>query len=115
MTECQFFDLESTVAANLDTMYEVFVDSDELLRSSGMIVVYYVLFSRLRREGTVVTLGRSRLLEFEDIRKENRHIFEHDLEGVDYRLIEFDELARSSNDAAAIRERYGTLRKHIGL
>lgn len=115
MTECQFFDLESTVAANLDTMYEVFVDSDELLRSSGMIVVYYVLFSRLRREGTVVTLGRSRLLEFEDIRKEKRHRFEHDLEGVDYRLIEFDELARSSNDAAAIRERYGTLRKHIGL
>ena len=114
-TEEDLSDLDRTVAENLTTMYGIFVDKDELLRSSGMVVVYYVLFSRLRRDGIETKVGRAELVEFEKLRKTNRDKFALDHDGVDYRLIEFDELARSSNDGAAIRERYEILRKRLGL
>ena len=111
-------DIEATrdaVHENISKMAETFVENDTLLKSAGMVVVYYVLFSRLRRDGVDANVGRTALVEFEDQRSCNRDRFEKDLDGVDRRLIEFDELAQSSNDGSAIRERYEVLRDQLGL
>lgn len=102
-----------TVKDNLDCLAGIFTDKDELLRSSGMAVVYYVLVSWLRRDGLEPSFGRSDLVRFEELRKENRRKFAEEEEGVDFRLIEFDELAQSSNDGAAIRQRYEVLRQYL--
>lgn len=105
--------VKNTVNENLAGMAEIFVSRDTLLTSPGMVVVYYVLFSRLRRDGIDVDVTRGALVDFETLRARNREVFENDLDGVDRRLIEFDELAQSSNDSAAIRERYEVLRNHL--
>lgn len=111
-------DFEAThdaVRENISKMAETFTENDILLKSAAMVVVYYVLFSRLRRDEVDANVRRTVLVEFEDQRARNRDLFENDLDGVDRRLIEFDELAQSSNDGSAIRERYEVLRDHLGL
>ncbi len=110
-----FDQVERRVNANLDEMDRVFVETDVLLRSSGMTVVYYVLLSRLRRARRRVRVNRAQLVDFDRVRAKNRERFENDEDNIDRRLIEFDELARSSNDGAAIRERYEVLRRHLAL
>ena len=109
----EFRGFEDIVYVNLEKMNAIFVENDSLLRSSGMVVVYYALVSQLGRDGTDVYFGRANLVQFEELRACNRTKFENDLEGVDRRLIEFDELARSSNDGAAIRERLEILRRNL--
>ena len=80
-----------------------------------MIVVYYVLVSQLRIAGAEVGFGRAELVEFESVRARNRAKFEREDKGIDFKLIEFDELAQSSNDGAAIRQRYEVLRDYLKL
>ena len=41
--------------------------------------------------------------------------FEKEEDGVEFKLIEYDELAQSSNDAASITSRYVTLREYLGV
>lgn len=111
-----FSDLVQTVTENLSEMEATFVESDQLLRSSGMVIVYYVLFSRLRRDGIVDSVNRRKLNEFETVRQSNRKFFEEEkMANVDLRLIEFDELAQSANDGSAIQRRYETLRAFLDL
>lgn len=97
----------------LAKMTETFADSDILLRSTGMIVVYYLLFSKLIAEGKGINFGRTELIAFEEERKINREKFAKEEDGVDFKLIEFDELAQSSNDGSAIQRRYEVLREHV--
>ena len=106
--------LESSVNQNLDRMETIFITRDPLLKSSGMTVVYYVLFSRMRRDNIGVDVRRVMLTKFDDYRAENRRRFEDDVPPIDRQLIEFDALAQSSNDGASIRERYEVLCKHLG-
>ena len=103
------------VCVALDAMCRVFVARDALLRSSGMVIVYFALVSNLQREGLPVEFGRSELDEFEDRRRENRERFAADEEDVDFRLIEFDELIRSSNDGSSIQRRCEVLLEELGL
>lgn len=114
-TEADYRGTREAVDENITRMAETFIERDPLLKSAGMVVVYYVLFSRLRREALIDQISRISLVDFEEKRAQNRELFENDLEGVDRRLIEFDELAQSSNDSAAIRERYEALRDFLGL
>lgn len=114
-TEIDFRETDNAVQDIVSTMAETFIENDNLLKSAGMVIVYYVLFSRLRRDGIVNNIRRTSLVEFESLRARNRKLFENDLDGVDRRLIEFDELAQSSNDGAAIRERYEALRDYLKL
>ena len=93
-----------TVTKILSNMADTFVADDYLLRSSGMVVVYYLLFSRVRRDGKAVDIKRKSLINFEKKREENRELFGQDGDGVDFSMIEYDELARSSNDGSAIRQ-----------
>jgi hypothetical protein len=114
-TEEDFRETDNAVQEIISAMAETFIENDTLLKSAGMVVVYYVMFSRLRRDRIATIIRRTSLVEFEDLRAHNRELFENDLKGVDRRLIEFDELAQSSNDGAAIRERYEALREYLDL
>lgn len=99
----------------LSAMCHIFVERDSLLRSSGMVVVYFVLVSNLQRDGRPVKFGRTDLIDFEVKRKENRDRFKEEEEDVDFRLIEFDELIRSSNDGSSIQRRCEVLLDELGL
>ena len=103
-----------TVSA-LDDMASIFGRKDDLLRSPAVMPVYFLLFQQLRIAGSPAVVTRKQLEAFERERDENRTRLILDEEGVDARLIEYDELAQSSNDAASIGVRLDTLRKHLGL
>lgn len=113
-TPLEFAGLKSRTTKVLDTMSGTFAADDELLKSAGMVTVYYVLFSRALKKRWVRRISRGKLSDFERLRSENRTKFENEAEGIDFRLIEFDELMQSSNDGAAIRERYETLAQYLG-
>jgi len=107
--ESDFNDLVSQTTSTLNEMTALFTDNDELLKSSGMVVVYYVLLSRHYVEGVT----RQQLLRFEEARRRNRDLFATEQDNVNFRWIEYDELAQSANDAAAIRERVEILADYI--
>ena len=88
----------------LKALTEVFVKNDELLRSVGMITLYYLLFAR---RGEV---KRSKLMKFEDLRRKNREVAEEDIEKAKYDLLEFDRLTQSLNDATAMKFRLDVLK-----
>jgi len=104
-----FKDLISKTEATLKEMCSVFSDKDPLLKSSGMVVVYYVLFSRNLVKG----FNRQHLLAFEQAREANREAFENEQPNVNFKWIEYDELAQSANDGAAIRERVDILAQYL--
>jgi hypothetical protein len=99
--------------ATLDAMASVFGHKDQLLRSSGTIPVYFLLF--MGAAGEAYTVTRSDIVSFEDLRAKNREMFKEEAEGVDFKLIEYDELAQSSNDAASIKSRVSTLGEFLKL
>ncbi|WP_434348244.1 DUF262 domain-containing protein [Myxococcus virescens] len=95
-------------------MTPIFIDGDPLLRSVGMIVLYYYLFRTAQAEGWLNTLSRGALSKFETIRKENRELAEKGEVESNYNLLEFDRLTQSPNDAVALQFRYAVLRRHVG-
>jgi hypothetical protein len=108
-TAKNFANLVKETKANLDILCGVFSDKDDLLKSSGMSVVYYVLAKR----GVVKKISRNKLVKFEKARMENRERFAQDEDDVNYLWIEYDELAQSANDAAAIKARVETLEEYL--
>lgn len=108
-------DVEDRTRAALNELDRIFINKDPLLKSAGMHLVYYVLVSRCLKDGNASDISRGALVEFEEYRRKNREKFENEHTDVDLRLIEFDELAQSANDGAAIRQRYELLRKHLQI
>jgi hypothetical protein len=106
-------ELKSKVFDTLELMSESFIEKDPLLKSSGLIPVYYILSKVLSESG--ITLDRQVLLNFESKRKENRQLIQSDEynKEVDFELIEFDRLSQSSNDTLAMKSRLHTLVKHL--
>lgn len=111
----EFQGLDKRVTDNLGILSEIFIANDPLLRSSGMLPVYYLLVACRQNENVAGKIDRSVLAAFEDVRAKNREMFANEEEGVDFKLIEYDELAQSSNDAAAIAARLNTLREYASL
>jgi hypothetical protein len=107
------FDLaRAAVDGALNAMADLFGSKDVLLRSSGVIPVYFFLFlSGFGPEAGVVERGK--LQAFEELRAANRELFEAESDEVDFKLIEYDELAQSSNDAASIEARLATLINYL--
>ncbi|QGY80801.1 DUF262 domain-containing protein [Sphingorhabdus lacus] len=103
--ESAFSQVVERTKATLEDMTAVFANNDPLLKSSGMVVVYYVLFSKHPQ----TNLTRQKLLNFERAREANRDAFASEDTSINFDWIEYDELARSSNDAASIRSRVDTL------
>lgn len=108
-TEADFAELTERTASILNKMSLLFTDKDPLLKSSGMVVVYYVLLSRK----FVENVTRQQLIRFEDARLANRVAFANEQDEVNFKWIEYDELAQSANDAAAIRERVEILADYV--
>ncbi|MBN9687673.1 MULTISPECIES: DUF262 domain-containing protein [unclassified Corallococcus] len=98
----------------LRAMASIFTDEDSLLKSTGMVVLYYYLFHAASNEGWLDTLSRKALSEFESLRKQNREIGEKNETKADYRLLEFDRFSQSPNDAVALQYRYAVLRQYVG-
>ncbi|QSQ19293.1 DUF262 domain-containing protein [Pyxidicoccus parkwayensis] len=98
----------------LRSMSSVFTDEDSLLKSVGMVVIYYYLFFIALRDGWAGKLRRESLVNFESLRKKNRDLAEQSEIKADYNLLEFDRLTQSPNDAVALQYRFAVLRRHVG-
>lgn len=106
--------LRRSVDEVLDSMSEVFVLRDSLLRSVGSCVLYFQLF-REALGGEFAPPTRSQLEQFERVRLENRRRAEATLGEADYDLLEYDRFAQSPNDGIALRFRYSVLKHFLGL
>lgn len=94
-------------------MHSVFSTGDKLLRSSGMVVLYYLLFEKAQRSTWKKKLTRSKLADFEATRAKNREAAETDITKANYDLLEFDRLTQTPNDAYAIKFRLDLLEKFV--
>jgi hypothetical protein len=107
--------LSKDVRQTLDLMSEQFGETDYLLKSASVVPVYFALYHQSRKLKFHALLSRQDLALFEEKREENRRRFQAEDENVDFKLIEYDELAQSSNDGASISARIETLREFLGL
>jgi Protein of unknown function DUF262 len=97
--------LRGEVVRVLDHMKKIFVKNDPLLRSVGMIILYYHVVRISLAEGWSSSVSRQSFLKFEEQRKINRVVAESDIGGADYDLLEFDMYVQTPNDAYATRIR----------
>lgn len=100
----------STVAS---AMAKVFTASDPLLRSVGMVVLYYHVFRIAINDGWVNKITRSKLAKFEKARADNRAAAELDIGSAEYDLLEFDRYVQTPNDGYAIGIRLNILLGHV--
>jgi hypothetical protein len=92
-------------------MASVFVKADPLLRSVGMVVLFFHLFRVASRDGWDGDIERDALAKFEKRRVKNRELAEKDLGAADYELLEFDRFTQTPNDAYATKYRLEVLCK----
>lgn len=97
----------------LSAMDKVFVRRDKLLRSPGVIVLYFLLFKDGIKRDWRRKISRAALERFERARAENRERAQRDITKADYDLLEFDRLTQTPNDAYAMRLRLQTLKKFL--
>lgn len=99
----------------LSAMDKVFVKRDKLLRSAGMIVLYFLLFRDAIKKKRLKKIQRVKLEKFEKARAVNRVMAEEDIAKANYDLLEFDRYTQTPNDEYAIQLRLKTLKKFIGI
>jgi hypothetical protein len=97
----------------LSAMTKVFTDNDPLLRPVGMLVLYYLLFREQIQTNGLAPIERSKLVAFEEARKENRLVAEGDISNANYELLEFDRYSQSPNDEVALKYRLKVLKRWI--
>jgi hypothetical protein len=102
-------DIVSKATAVADAMESVFIDKDPLLRSAGMVILYFLVFERAIAKNIQSSVTRPVLMEFEEQRRGNREKAEANLAEADYSLIEFDRYTQSPNDGIALRYRLGVM------
>lgn len=105
--------LKTKVETVLDSMAGVFVDDDVLLRSVGMVSLYFLMFEAATEKGIEDHITRAQLLAFEDARQRNRRIAEDNIADANYYLLEFDRFAQSPNDGIAMRFRLAVLDEEL--
>lgn len=106
--------LTTTSRTVLDAMANVFIDTDNLLRSVGTVALYYYLFLDALRDSWISDITRSMFESFEEARTNNRAEAERDVSKANFHLLEYDRLTQSPNDSVALRFRYSVLRQFIG-
>lgn len=105
--------LKTSVEDVLNAMASVFVDQDPLLRSVGMISLYFLMFEAAVTRKQQARIARANLLRFEDRRQSNRRAAEEDIASANYNLLEFDRFAQSPNDGIAMRFRLAVLDQEL--
>lgn len=107
-SQADIHDIVAGTSAILRAMEATFIDRDPLLRSVGMVMLYFLAFERATQRGLNI-ITRPSLLRFEEQRKSNRTVAEANIADADYDLLEFDRYTQSPNDAVALRFRLGVL------
>lgn len=106
--------LKVLTTKTLDDFARVFADEDVLLATQVTVPIYFLVFRELKEIGRGEKFTRSRLVEFNRLRVENRVVAEEDIAKARFELLEFDRLTQQgSNDASSIRERLRTLQKWL--
>ncbi len=106
-------DLLKDVTTVLAEMVETFTDDDSLLRSVGMISIYFLLFRRAISEAKTDLIARVEFVDFETTRQENRKLAEDEDAETNLQLLEFDRFAQSPNDAVALRYRLAVVDQEL--
>lgn len=105
---------QTIITTVLDKMNNVFSDSDELLRTQGIMVVYYLIFKKAIESDK--DIQRIKLSDFDNMVKENRKTAEVTYEEADYDLLEYDRLSQhGTNDVSNIKERFRILSEYLNL
>ncbi len=103
-----------TVKNVVDSMSETFINQDHLLRTQGIMVVYYLLFKKALEKN--VTINRIDLQNFDDLVRNNRLSAEKNYEDADFELLEFDRLSQyGTNDVSTIKEKLRILSEYLNL
>lgn len=105
--------LEAKCIPILDAMATLFTKDDWLLRSVGMVTLFYVLFRNAISQKWVNKITRPMFTHFEDARLANRAKAEEKISKASYKLLEFDRLSQSPNDQVAIEFRVGVLETFV--
>ncbi|TMM55125.1 DUF262 domain-containing protein [Sulfitobacter sabulilitoris] len=105
--------LKSEVENVLDCMSRTFTASDGLLRSVGMISIYFMLFERAVEGKKADILVRREFVDFEERRAENRRVAEEEISNAEYELLEFDRFSQSPNDGIAMRYRLAVMDRYL--
>lgn len=104
------------VDAVLKQMNIVFSDSDEILRSQGNMVLYYLIFRQALSQNEVNKITRRMLIDFREELALNRKNAEENYSDSTFEFLEFDRLSQQgTNDASNIRERFRTLAGYLNL
>ncbi|TBO44532.1 DUF262 domain-containing protein [Pedobacter kyonggii] len=99
-------DIEQNVLLILAKMSEIFADSDPLLRSQGIIPIYYLIFREIYISKKLRPVNRNSFLVFRDHVRKNKELAEKDIRLANYDLIDFDRMSvQGTNDAGSIKER----------
>lgn len=104
---------QDKVIKSLNAMSTVFIDKDPLLRSAGMVSLYYILFEKAVEKSLIEKLTRPTFLAFNAEREKNREAAESDIASADYKLLEFDRYTQSPNDGIALRFRLAVIDEKI--
>lgn len=108
--------IKHTVTNVLDFMASIFVQSDDLLRSQGNMVLYYLLCKSAMNANLTTDISREKLYAFRDLVRENRTKAEDNFEGASFELLEFDRLSQQgTNDSSNIRERLGVISRFMNI
>jgi Protein of unknown function DUF262 len=105
ITAAEMQGYQDLAQATLDRMSSVFNENDPLLSSIGTVVVYYIVF---RDNAVAGIMDRTRLQEFEELRRRASRLNEDDPEyGIaeNVRLREYNVLVQSTNDGKALEHR----------
>ena len=108
-TNADVNDCLSKAVTITNAMAALFVDKDTLLRSVGMVQLYFILFERALELNQANLISRQNLTVFEELRKSNRSKAEQDVAEAEYNLLEFDRYTQSPNDAIAMRFRLAVI------
>ncbi|MDO8341819.1 MAG: DUF262 domain-containing protein [Cellvibrio sp.] len=99
----------------LDYMNDVFTEKDDLLRSQGNLVVYYLLF-RIDRTFSKSRITRHKFLKFLDDLRDNRISAAESIDGASFELLEYDRLSQQgTNDSTSIKARLKVLLEHFKI
>jgi hypothetical protein len=108
--------LRLAVSEALDILCNVFQDEDPLLRSQGIIPVFYLVAQEAHELGKLGRLARARLAEFFENLQANRKLAEQDIASANFEWLEFDRLSQQgTNDAVSIRERVRILEEYLKI
>lgn len=105
---------ESKVTVILEEMNKVFQDNDPLLRSQGIVPIYFLLFRDAYNHQ--IKIHRNKLIKFREDIQANKLLAETDITRTKYELIEFDRLSlQGTNDASSIKERWRIIKEYFEI